>query len=189
MRFALPSFYLVGARLRRRLWPRSHARGWRDGLQLSVAAGLCYNRITESWGLTVKLLMFGAKRFHYRAFEKTLPSAPDSQADEDVRDAAIIFIHAEQRDEGENSRRVFTKALKNVKWLANKQGLRNIVLHSFTHLGGDSASPEYAQGFIGDLAERLRNTDYQVWVTPFGYLCEWNLSVYGRSIARVFKQL
>ena len=137
----------------------------------------------------MKLLMFGAKRFHYRAFEKTVASAPYSQADEDVRDAALIFVHAEVQDEGERRRGVFTKALKNVKWLANKQGLRNIVLHSFTHLGGESANAEFAQGFIDDLAKRLANTGYQVWVTPFGYLCEWDLSVHGRSIARVFMQL
>jgi len=136
----------------------------------------------------MKLLMFGAKRFHYTAYTKTLESAPDSNADEEVPEAAVIFIHADVRDEA-SRHRVFTKTLKNVKWLANKQELRNVVLHSFTHLGSESASPEFAQQFILDLAERLRDTGYRVWVTPFGYLCEWDLSVYGRSIARVFKEL
>ena len=139
--------------------------------------------------MSVKLLMFGAKRFFYRAYEKTLESAPESQAEEDVRDAAVIFVHAEVQDESEGGRRVFTKALKNVKWLANNLGFRNVVLHSFTHLGGASASAEFATGFIDELAERLTGTGYQVWVTPFGYLCEWDLSVHGQSIARVFKEL
>ena len=35
---------------------------------------------------------------------------------------------------------------------------------------------------------RLKNTGYTVWCTPFGYLCEWDLSVYGESLARVFKE-
>jgi hypothetical protein len=133
--------------------------------------------------------MFGANRFHYAAFEKTVDSAADSDADEVVTDAIVVWMHAEQADEEAARGRLLTKVVKNVKWAANKQGLRDVVLHSFTHLGGVSASPEFAQAFIEDLAQRLRNTDYRVWTTPFGYLCEWDLSVRGESIGRVFKQL
>jgi hypothetical protein len=137
----------------------------------------------------MKLLLFGAKRFHYTAFEKTVEAAPDSDADEVVTDALVVYIHAEQLDEEAARGRLLTKVVKNCKWAANKQGLRNVVLHSFTHLGGISSSPEFAQQFIADLAQRLRDTDYRVWTTPFGYLCEWDLSVRGESIGRVFKQI
>ena len=59
----------------------------------------------------------------------------------------------------------------------------------FTHLSGSTASPEFAQGLLTRLDERLTNTGYQVWQTPFGYFCEWDLSVYGDSLAKVFKEL
>lgn len=39
------------------------------------------------------------------------------------------------------------------------------------------------------LARRLRNTDYQVWSTPFGYFCSWELAVFGESLAKVYKQI
>ena len=35
----------------------------------------------------------------------------------------------------------------------------------------------------------LGNTGYRVWQTPFGYFCEWDLAVYGDSLAKVFKEL
>jgi hypothetical protein len=84
---------------------------------------------------------------------------------------------------------LLTKTLKNIKWLANKRGLKNIVLHSFTHLSNSTASPDYAHGFLEGAAERLRGTGYHVWLTPFGYFCEWELAVYGESLAKVFKSL
>ena len=31
--------------------------------------------------------------------------------------------------------------------------------------------------------------DAVVWITPFGWVCEWELSVYGKSLAKVFKSL
>jgi hypothetical protein len=63
------------------------------------------------------------------------------------------------------------------------------VLHSFTHLSGSTATPEFAQNHLNRLDERLSNTGYRVWQTPFGYFCEWDLAVYGDSLAKVFKEL
>jgi hypothetical protein len=137
----------------------------------------------------MKLLMFQAGHFRFRPFAKTLDEVPDTaSAEEDVPEAAVIFVHAEAGD-GERERQIFSKSLKNIKWLANKRGLRNIVLHSFTHLSASKASPEFAHDFLDKLATRLRETGYGVWVTPFGYVCEWELSVYGESLAKVFKEI
>ena len=136
----------------------------------------------------MKLLMFQAKRFRYRTFAKTLEQVPDLDLEEEISDAAVIFLQVEGRD-GESLDSTFSKTLKNIKWLANKRELKKIVLHSFTHLGGETAAPEFAQAFLERLAERLRGSGYEVWITPFGYVCEWDLSVYGESLAKVFKAL
>jgi len=132
--------------------------------------------------------MFQAKQFHFRSFQRTLETVEEVDLEETVSDVAVIFFHAEAKD-GAQQGKILTKALKNVKWLANKRGLKNVVLHSFTHLGGDTASPEIAQEFLEAMAARLRATGYQVWLTPFGYVCEWDLSVYGESLAKVFKAI
>jgi hypothetical protein len=136
----------------------------------------------------MKLLMFQAKRFWWKPFSKTLDDAPSVNVEENVTEALVVFLHAEEEDETKGNR-LLTKVLKNIKWLANKRGLKNIVLHSFTHLSDSTASADYAQAFLESTAERLRGTGYQVWLTPFGYFCEWDLAVYGESLARVFKSL
>lgn len=145
----------------------------------------------------VKLLIFQAKRFAWKAFSKTLESAPDVSAageTEDARrqtveEAVVVFFHAELKDETEDeSTRVFKRSLKHIKWIAGKRKLKRVVLHSFTHLGGENASPEFAQEFMAKLDERLSGTGYEVDRTPFGYFCEWDLSVYGESLAKVWKE-
>lgn len=136
----------------------------------------------------MKLLMFQAKRFFWKSFSKTLEDAPDVDVEETVTEAVVVFLHAEAEDETQGDR-LETKAVKNIKWLANKRGLKNVVLHSFTHLSDSTASPDYAQEFLEGAAERLRRTGYNVWLTPFGYFCKWELKVYGESLAKVFKSL
>jgi hypothetical protein len=105
-----------------------------------------------------------------------------------VSEAAVVFVHSEPQDEADPSG-LETKFVKNVKWIAGKRGFQNIVLHSFTHLAEASASPQFAEAFLQNAATRLRNTGYQVTLTPFGWVCEWDLSVYGESLAKVFKSL
>ena len=136
----------------------------------------------------MKLLMFLAKQFTFRPFEKTLPEAADASGEVQVAAAAVIFVHAEPQDEAEPNG-LETKFVKNVKWIAGKRALTNIVLHSFTHLAESSASPQFAEAILQSAALRLRNTGYQVTLTPFGWVCEWDLSVYGESLAKVFKSL
>jgi threonyl-tRNA synthetase editing subunit len=138
----------------------------------------------------MKLLCFQAKSFRWKTHAKTLPEVPDQDVEEEVAETLVAFIHAEASDENAERRiSVLRQTLKHMKWLANKRGLKNIVIHSFAHLGGETASPAGAESIIVALSERLRETGYQAWITPFGYFCEWDLDVYGESLAKVWKEI
>jgi len=138
----------------------------------------------------MKLLCFQAERFRWRPFERTLPDAADGGEAVEVRDAVVAFLHVERADvEGVGAESAFRQTLKHLKWLANKRQLRSVVLHSFTHLGGDSAAPAAAHALLERLAARLGETGYAVRITPFGWMNEWDLSVYGASLAKVWKQI
>jgi len=136
----------------------------------------------------MKLLMFLARQFAYRPYEKILPDAAEGGDELRVAEAAVVFVHSEPQDELAPDG-LETKFVKNVKWLAGKRGYQNVVLHSFTHLAEASASPQFAEAFLLGAADRLRKTGYQVSLTPFGWVGEWDLSVYGESLAKVFKSL
>ena len=138
----------------------------------------------------MKLLCFQAKHFRWKTYSKTLLEVADQDVNEQVADAVVIFVHAEKSDEEADKKpSVLRQVLKHIKWLANKRDFKNIVIHSFTHLGGETASPDFAEALIKAVAERLRENTYTVWTTPFGYFCEWDLSVYGDSLAKVWKEI
>lgn len=138
----------------------------------------------------MKLLTFQARRFRWKSHSKTLPEADDEEVEREVCDAVVVFVHAESGDQSEEARkRAFRHTLKHVKWLANKRDMKSVVLHSFTHLGGENAESGFAQDFLVELGERLTQTGYSVSTTPFGWFCEWDLSVYGESLAKVWKEV
>lgn len=113
------------------------------------------------------------------------PPAGDS-----VDEAVVVFVHAEERDQGDEARsRALRHAQKHVTWLANKRELRSVVLHSFTHLGGTNAEPDFARTFLVDLGAVLERKGYRVRTTPFGWTCAWELAVHGESLAKVWKEI
>ncbi|HEV8322033.1 MAG TPA: threonyl-tRNA synthetase editing domain-containing protein [Myxococcota bacterium] len=137
----------------------------------------------------MKLLTFQAKRFRWKTHSPGLEDAPPLDLEDQTTDAVVAFLHVEARDEPADARaRAFRHTLKHVKWIANKRSLENVVLHSFTHLGGENAAPPFARAFLEELAARLTDTGYAVKLTPFGWFCEWDLEVYGDSLAKVWKE-
>jgi hypothetical protein len=138
----------------------------------------------------MKILCFQARRFRWKTHSKTITAVPDRNVEEEIAEAVVVFLHAEVADGGEARRvPILRKTLKHIKWLANKRELKNIVIHSFAHLGGDTAESGMAEQLIEEISQRLQETGYNVWVTPFGYFCEWDLSVYGDSLAKVWQAI
>lgn len=135
----------------------------------------------------MRLLTFLARSFAWQPYSQTLPEAGPAVAGA-VTEAVVAFVQVEAGDAAQRER-VFRQALKHLKWLANKRGMRTIVLHTFTHLGGENAEPAFAHRLLTDLAERLTATGYQVAMTPFGWFCSWQLDVYGDSLAKVYKAI
>lgn len=131
--------------------------------------------------------MFYAPAWWYRTAERSLADAPEAEREEAVADAAVVFVHAEARDEDDRAG-VVRKFLKNVKWLAGKFGTRSVVLHSFNHLSSSKASAEFALGVMDEVSARLEGSGYAVMRTPFGYFNEFKLHVAGDSLAKVFKE-
>ena len=135
----------------------------------------------------MKLLLFFAHSFSYETAAKSLSTVSDVKKKENIKDAVVIFFHVEAEDVEKRSK-VIQKFAKNVKWLCGKFTTKNVVLHSFNHLSSSKAEPNFSQQILEEVVERLKRTDYQVMVTPFGYFNEFNLHVAGDSLAKVFKE-
>ena len=136
----------------------------------------------------MKLLLFYAPSFWFKTYRKVLEEVPDREQEALFEEAVVVFYQVESEDLDRRGK-VLTKLVKNVKWLAGKFGSKTVVLHSFNHLSGSKAGPEFAGPLIDEARVRLERSGYKVGMTPFGYLNEWKLHVAGDSLAKVLKEL
>ncbi|CAM2007939.1 threonyl-tRNA synthetase editing domain-containing protein [Acanthopleuribacter pedis] len=135
----------------------------------------------------MKLLMYMAHAFSWQPYQKTLDDSDAAQVTGTAEEAVVVFLHAEAFDEA--NPKLVTKLVKHIKWLANKRDLKTVVLHSFAHLAATNADPGFTQETMRAAEARLAAVGYRVLQTPFGYTCAWQLSVYGESLGKVFKEI
>jgi len=135
----------------------------------------------------MKLLMIYAEKFAYQTRSKTLETVEEYQEDKQIENVLAGFIQVEKEDE-EKMDKVETKLIKNLKWAAKKNNTNCILLHSFAHLSLSKANPESTKKIFDNAEKRLKDSDYEVYQTPFGYFLDLDLKAPGKSLARVFKE-
>lgn len=136
----------------------------------------------------MKLLLIYCTEFAFKPVVKTLDFVPVREDEESYKNIQAVFIHMEKEDE-EREVEVARKLVKNVKWIARKNGTEKIILHSFAHLSNSKADPEFTAGFFDRIEERLKGTGFDVSQTPFGYFLDLKVDAPGYSTARVFKDI
>jgi len=130
--------------------------------------------------------MIYAKKFSYKPTIKVLEDAEDVRAGGEFENVQVAFVQMEKEDE-DRVKAAETKLVKNLKWVAGKNKTRHIILHSFAHLSDSKAGPGFTKDLFDSTQLRLKNTDYEVDQTPFGYFLDLNVDAPGFSLARVFK--
>ncbi len=136
----------------------------------------------------MKLLLIFANHFQYKTSVKTLSDFPDIDETKLFNNVQLAFIQVEEHDE-DNIAGVEKKLIKNLKWIVKKNNTYSIILHSFAHLSESKANPEITKELFNSCEQRLKNSNFEVNQTPFGYFLDLNIEAPGFSTARVFKSL
>ena len=119
---------------------------------------------------------------------KSLESASAMDQRKAIENAVVGFVHVEEKDEA-NLSKVETKLIKNLKWAARKNETGKIVLHSFIHLSESKAPSEITKQLLDNAEKRLKEADYEVYQTPFGYFLDLDVKAPGNPLSRLFKDL
>jgi len=135
----------------------------------------------------MKLLMIYSDKFSYKTSIKNLDSVESYEENKQMENVLIGFIQVEQQDE-DNINKVETKMIKNLKWAANKNNTKRIVLHSFAHLSMSKADEKITKDMFDRAEKRLHDSGYETSQTPFGYFLDLDIQAPGKSLARLFKE-
>lgn len=126
--------------------------------------------------------MLHLESFWYRPNESS-----DDEEGTGLPESLLVWIQSEESDMDDRIG-ILRKMVKNIRWLAKKLEIDQIILHSFAHLDDSKSDPDFADALIEELASRLREREYAIHIVPYGKFYEFKMHVKGPSLAKVFKQ-
>lgn len=129
------------------------------------------------------------EEFSYSPAIKNLENVSETTGGRSFSNAILAFIHVEQADEEYDLKSREKKLVNHLKWVARKNGIQSVILHSFAHLSDSKASAEFTKDLFDQAEKRLQNTGYQANQTPFGYFLDLQIKAPGFSLARIWASL
>jgi len=137
----------------------------------------------------MKVLAMYTDEFSYHPAEKNLDDAEEITEGATFRDSIVAFIQVEQSDEQYDVKSREKKLVNHLKWVSRKNNCKQVILHSFAHLGESKASSTYSKAVFDAAEKRLQNADFTTAQTPFGYFLDLSLKAPGYSLARIWASL
>ncbi len=138
----------------------------------------------------MRLLMLHVDSFTCTVTEKgrsplvETPREPATHIDEGL----LVLASVEAGDEAAPAQ-VIEEAVREIRSLAQKLKVRQVMLLPFAHLFGEPADPRAALVIMDGVAAAIRAQGFDVRRPPFGWFHRWELSAKGHPLSRVARRV
>jgi threonyl-tRNA synthetase len=139
----------------------------------------------------VKLLLIHAEKFEFEARQKALEEAEElgeSGGRASVENALVCFTTVESYDEA-NPAWVVARAAEEIASVAERVGVKRVVVYPYAHLSPDLARPRAAIATLKMLASALEARGFEVVRAPFGWYKRFTVACVGHPLAELSRTI
>ncbi len=138
----------------------------------------------------MKILLLHVDYIRFKPLKKALKNIKELKESEkqekEVKEALAVMTAVEKFDS--NVEEVVKKLVSEIKDVAEKINVKNIVLYPYAHLSKELSSPEQAIKVL-EAAEKELKKDFEVVKAPFGYYKEFELKVKGHPLSELSREI
>ena len=137
----------------------------------------------------MKLLLIHSDYIEYKVKEKAIkvPEEIDIKNDR-MEEALTVFTAVEKVDEKSSEQAVKDATAEIVK-TAEQLQVRNIMLYPYAHLSSDLAGPRKAQEILIQIEFELKQKDFNVKRSPFGWYKAFKISCKGHPLSELSREI
>ena len=137
----------------------------------------------------MKLLLIHSDYIEYEVRDKAIKQPEEISSHHDrLEEALTVFTAVEKIDE-KNTGSSIRQAVDEITKTANQLQVRNIMLYPYAHLSSFLASPKNAQDILVELEYELKQKDYQVKRSPFGWYKAFKISCKGHPLSELSREI
>jgi len=137
----------------------------------------------------MRLLLLHSDYIEYKVKDKAIsvPEEIDAHGDR-MEEALTVFTAVEKIDEESHVQAVSDATAEIVK-TAEQLKVNNIMLYPYAHLSSDLASPKAAKEILIEIEYELKNKDFNVKRSPFGWYKSFKISCKGHPLSELSREI
>ena len=137
----------------------------------------------------MKLLLIHSDYIEYEVKDKAIKNPEEIKEKTDRLDEALtVFTAVEKIDEKAPAQAV-KDAVSEIMKTADQLKVRNIMLYPYAHLSSNLASPKKAQEILVEIEYKLRNENFNVKRSPFGWYKAFKISCKGHPLSELSREI
>jgi len=137
----------------------------------------------------MKLLLIHSDYIEYEVKDKAIKN-PEKTDDKKGRleEALTVFTAVEKIDEKSTAQAV-SQAVSEIEKTAEQLKVKNIMIYPYAHLSSNLANPKKAQEILIELEYELKNKDFNVKRSPFGWYKSFKISCKGHPLSELSREI
>ncbi|MEM3104512.1 MAG: threonine--tRNA ligase, partial [Candidatus Bathyarchaeia archaeon] len=135
------------------------------------------------------MLLVHADSFEYKVTSKAIDMAePLSEHMKEgmFKELLVVFTTIEK---GDGNLQILKSAVSNVKDVADKIGVKSVLIYPYAHLSSNLAEPDEALKVLKLFEESLKEEGFTVYRSPFGWYKSFKLSCKGHPLAELSRSI
>ncbi|ADG14092.1 threonyl-tRNA synthetase [Methanocaldococcus infernus ME] len=135
----------------------------------------------------MRMLLIHSDYLEFEAKEKTKIAEDTENLKGKLEECLVSFIAVEREDES-NVKGIIDKAVEEIKKVAEKLKVKNIVIYPYAHLSSNLSSPETALEVLKGIEKELKK-EFNVLRAPFGWYKAFKLSCKGHPLSELSRKI
>jgi len=137
----------------------------------------------------MKLLLIHSDYIEYEVKDKAISNPEEiSQKKDRLEEALTVFIAVEKNDE-KSPQQVVIDTVTEIEKTAEQLKVRNIMIYPYAHLSSDLGRPKVAKEILIEIEYELKNKDFNVKRSPFGWYKAFKISCKGHPLSELSRDI
>ena len=137
----------------------------------------------------MKLLLIHSDYIEYEVKDKAIKNPEETEIKSDrLENALTVFIAVEKVDE-KSSNQAVIKTISEIKKTAKELKIKNIMLYPYAHLSSNLANTKKAQEILQEIEYELKNENFNVKRSPFGWYKAFKISCKGHPLSELSREI
>ena len=137
----------------------------------------------------MKLLLIHSDYIEYEVKDKAIKNPEETKIKNDRFEEVLTAFTAVEKVDEKSPRQAVIQATQEIEKIADQLKVKNIMLYPYAHLSSDLASPKKAQEILIEIEYELRDKNFNVKRSPFGWYKAFKISCKGHPLSELSREI